>query len=179
MDKAPSPNDDRQVHDCACVRIFVLAVHATGDFDSTMDCDYAVVSVDDVRPRLTRLMATVARLDEKLFGLKGIEVWDSSPTILSRANAEKLIGEEELEQADQSGGKAIAVEVSKAAWDVALDTCERAECFVLHASEDAVYWDFFPKYTTVGCETAVIPADLLTLWTDAWCANTRGSEHGS
>jgi len=143
------------------VKILVLAVHATGDLDSTMDCDYAVVSVDDVRPRLTRLMATVARLDEKLFGLKGIEVWDSSPTILSRGSIAELIDEDILEQVDQSGGDAVEVTVTKRAWDAALNKYERTECFVLHASEAAVYWDFFPKHTTVGCATAVITAELL------------------
>ena len=143
------------------MNILVLTVHTNGEYDSTMDCDYAVVSAADVKPRLTRLMTTAASLDKTITGMKGIEVWDSTPTILSRVNTEKLIGEEELEQADQSGGEAIAAEVSKTAWDAALDKCERVEGLVLHASEDTAYWEFRPKHTTVGCETVIIPADLL------------------
>jgi hypothetical protein len=143
------------------MRIFVLAVHATGDFDSTMDCDYAVVSVDDIKPQLTKLMTTVSRLDKTIVGLKGIEVWDSSPTILSLTSMAKLIDEDTLEQVNQSGGDAVEVTVTKRAWDAALNKYERTECFVLHVSEDAAYWDFFPKHTTVGCATAVITAALL------------------
>lgn len=144
------------------MKIWVLAVHTNGEYDSTMDCDYAIVSASDsIRTWLTKLMTFAANLAGAVSSLKDIEVWDSTPTILSRANTEKLIGEAELEQVDEAGGEAVAFTVPKVAWDTALDEFERTEGFVLHASNDTVYWEFHPKHTTVGCETAVIAADRL------------------
>jgi hypothetical protein len=146
------------------IKIALIGVHAVGDADSSMDCDYAALDFDESAARLTCLCRKARNIQitmEPIHALKGIEVWDSTPIILSRHEALELAGAEKVEQCDNSR-RAVTLDVESSKWDRACNQSERIEAVVLHASSHAVYWDFFPKYTTVCCETDDLSSTLLT-----------------
>jgi hypothetical protein len=137
------------------MKVLVLTVHAVGEHDGTMGCDYAVVDLDAAKARFKRLIALASKVQKEVEALKSLAIWDSTPTIISQANAIKIAGDEVIEKME-SHSYAV-VEATSINYDEAIADYERTECIVLHASDGDIYWEFYPKHTTVACETAAVP----------------------
>lgn len=141
------------------MKVVLVEVHAPGDYDSCADCDYAVLSIEDSAAYLTRVCRAAERAGKGIDGFKGIEIWDSHPVVLSRHAALALAGEVKVDKCEDGP---VVANVSEKKWDQALQQRERTECVVLHADGDdeTFYWSFYPKHTTLECETREIPLAL-------------------
>lgn len=137
------------------MEIIVIPVHTTGEYDSTMDCDYAVVEVKDLRAKIKKLSKAVKPLVGEVAGFESIEIWDALPYIVSRATALELVGDETMEAMDGSGDPMV-IDVASIRVDAARDKYERTEIMLLHFGKDELTWTFVPKHTTVQCETAPV-----------------------
>jgi hypothetical protein len=135
------------------MEIIVIPVHATGEYDSTMDCDYALVDAKNLRAKIKKLSRIVKPLAEKIAGFESIEIWDALPNIVSRATALELIGDDVMESMDSSGDPMV-LDVASPRFDAACEQYERTEIMVLHFGKEELTWTFVPKHTTVQCETA-------------------------
>jgi len=141
------------------MKVLVLAVRAVGEYDETMGCDFALINLDETKARLKKLIKLAKKVGKEVEALKSIAVWDSTPTFVSSANAIKVAGDEVIEKMESDSF--VIVEATSINYDEAVADYERTECIVLHASDHDVYWEFYPKHTTVTCETAAIPLSEL------------------
>jgi hypothetical protein len=139
------------------MNIIVAPVHAVGEYGDTMSCDYVIDSADCLRVRVRKLHRIFTALAKKVSTVADIRIWNSSVHVVSRAVVVDLVGDDRMEQTiDMSGVPAILKDVASIRFDAACDNYERVEAMMLHVNEDGVSWSFYPKHTSVQCETEVI-----------------------
>jgi hypothetical protein len=95
-------------------------------------------------------------LAEKIAGFESIEIWDTLPHIVSRATALELVGDDTMEAID-SDSDPVAIDAASLLVEAAYEKYERTETMRLHFGKEELYWSFFPKHTTVQCETVQVP----------------------
>lgn len=143
------------------MNIIIAPVHAVGENDSTMDCDYVIASATHVRAKARRLRKDFRTLAKKVVDLEDIRIWDSSMYVVSRAVVVELVGDDRMEQLIDTSGAPVILDVATIQFDAAGGNYERVEAAMLHVGEDGVSWSFYPKHTTVQCETGRVEyADL-------------------
>lgn len=136
--------------------IIIAPVHTTGEDESTMDCDYVIASATHVRAKARRLRKDFRTLAKNVVDLEDIRIWDSSMYVVSHAVVVELVGDDRMEQLIDTSGAPVILTVASIRFDAACDNYERIEAAMLHVGEDGVLWSFYPKHTTVQCETGRI-----------------------
>lgn len=146
------------------MNIIVAPVHAVGEHDSTMDCDYVIDSAKSLRATVRKLRRTFTALAKKVPTVADIRIWNSAAHVVSRAAVVELIGDDRMEQIITYRmeqiitlyGAPTILDVASIRFDAACDNYERVEAMMLHVNEDGISWSFYPKHTSVQCETEVI-----------------------
>lgn len=137
------------------MKILLMGVSVTGDYDSTMDCDYVVIDADAIKKRTRKLRKIVEKLDEEVEGFSCLELFGTPPEVISQASAIELAGDEVISTMEPSLCESLSVPSFK--WDDVIRNRERIEAVVMRVSPDAIRWEFCPKHTTVRLETASLP----------------------
>ncbi len=144
------------------MKIALAVVQTVGEYDSSMDCDYAVINLE-CPSRFKHLLAQAGLLGDRIGALRGIEIWDQTPDIISLDDVARIFGEAALEEADSAHDNrtAFVLDASEDALAEVANASERTEGSVMHVSSEEIYWSFYPKHTTVTCETDAISGEIL------------------
>lgn len=143
------------------MKMVIVAVHTTGEFDDSMSCNYGIFDFDELKAAVSKFVKIAAKLSKSEKMTVGLEMYLYEPAVVSFGTAEKLVGKKALNAVDTSGEGFSIVSVSGKAFDLACSHEERTDCNMTHIGEDDLYWSFFPKHTTISCETVRLPVSVL------------------
>lgn len=124
------------------MRVMFAHVHTNGD--GTLDCDYVILDIDNMR-------SEIKRLSRRAKGLNDVSIYSSAHVVLAYETAERILGVEVLDGLDST--EPVIIDITDEQFTEMMSHDESTECNILRVSSDAFHYEFYPKHTDLLCET--------------------------